>query len=156
VLWAVLVAGLVVGLLGTALGRLRRAGPTGSEESQIDPADTADIDARFAAVDADQVPRRDLRLALRLHPLVERRVPARGVAAGPGRRGARVRFADGTTVLVRGADPGDVGVLASWVRERSVLPASCSTEVDGTHLVFASPRGRRTVSVIVTGFDQPD
>jgi hypothetical protein len=157
VLWAALVAGLVIGLAAGAARRVRRTRKLGlAEPPGIDPAEVAEIDARFAAVDAEQAQHRDRRLALQLNPLVERRVPARGVEAGPGRQAARIRFADGTTVLVRGADPGDVGVLASWVRGRSVLPASCSTDVDGTRLVFGSPRGRRTLSVLVTGFDQPD
>ena len=50
-----------------------------------------------------------------------RRVPARAVEAAPERRAVRVRFADGTQLLVRGTTPGDAGVLARWLRDRTVL-----------------------------------
>jgi len=59
-------------------------------------------------------------------------------------------------VLARGADPGDIAVLAAAMRQRSMPPATCATDADGTHLVFRWPGRRRTLSILVTGLDQPD
>jgi hypothetical protein len=114
------------------------------------------MQGRFAAVVADEGETRGRRLEVRLDPLVKRAVPARAVEAAPGLPSARVRFADGTTVVARGDVPGDVGVLALWVRRGSVPPLSCSTDAEGAHLVFGSPDGHRTLSLLVTGLDQPE
>jgi hypothetical protein len=106
-------------------------------------------------VEADHARDRDAHVAVRLQPLVDRRVPARVVEAVPALHAARIRFADGTAVFVESSVPGDVAVLASWVRGRSVLPAACSTSTRGTHLLFKSPTRARDVCVRVTGVDQP-
>jgi hypothetical protein len=138
-------------------GRRRRGvRPDRADRLGVAPDDAADLAGRLAAVEADEGEDRDRRLARRLDVVVTRRVPVRVVEAVPTRGAARVRFADGTAVFVRGVIPGDVGVLASWVAEGSVLPQRCSTEADGTHLDLASPSGRRTLSIVVTGYDQPD
>jgi hypothetical protein len=59
-------------------------------------------------------------------------------------------------VFAHGEVAGDVGVLASWVNDGSVSPARCSTDAGGTHLEFVSPVRRHSLSIIVTGFDQPE
>lgn len=135
--------------------RRRRAPSDPSEVEGVEPADVAELAGRLAAVDAEQARARDATLARRLRPLVDRRVPLRGVEAVQEVRASRLRFADGTAVVVRGDVAGDVGVLAMWVRSASVPAASCSRDADGVRLVFAPPRGRRHVSVVVTGLDQP-
>ena len=114
------------------------------------------MEHRFAAVVAGESEVRDRRLAVRLQPLVQRAVPARTVEAAPGLPSARIRFADGTTVVAQGHGPGDVGVLALWIRRTSVPPITCSTDADGVHLDFALPGTRRRLSVRVTGLDQPE
>jgi hypothetical protein len=119
------------------------------------PEDLAELDARLAAVLADLGHEHDVHVAIRLQPLVDRRVPARAVEAVPELNSARIRFADGTAVLVQGSAPGDVGVLACWIRGRSVLPRACATTNEGTHLIFASPSRPRELCVRVTGVDQP-
>jgi hypothetical protein len=111
---------------------------------------------RFAAVDAEDRRHRDDRLAARLSLVVERRVPLRVVEAVPGLRAARIRFADGTAVLARGFTPGDIGVLASWVRARSVVAVACRAGTAGVQLVFRAPGSRHGLAVGVIGFDQGD
>ncbi len=91
-----------------------------------------------------------------LRPLVARRVPVRCIEVVPQLRTTRVRFADGTAVVVRGEAAGDAGVLASVVRQHRVLPADYRTDDAGTHLVFDWFDGRRHMSLLVTGLDQPD
>ncbi len=120
-----------------------------------DPDEAAEIDARLAAVLADCGDHRT-NLAIRLQPLVERRVPARCIEAAPHLRALRIRFADGTTVLARGTEPGQVAMLAAQIRHRSLPPAACTIDEDGTHLLFGWPGRRRALSILVTGMDQPD
>jgi hypothetical protein len=138
-------------------GRRRRAerpdrgAPLGHASDEI-----AELEERFAAVESEEARDRDRRLARRLDALVARQVPVRVVEAVPAAGAARLRFADGTAVFARGAVAGDVGLLASWVNDGSVSPARCSTGAGGTSLEFASPVRRRSVSIIVTGFDQPE
>ena len=136
--------------------RRRRRSPSDDEGVDgLEPADVLDLQARFAEVDADHAGRRDARLVRRLKALVDRRVPVRGVEPVWSLQGSRLRFADGTAVVVRGDVAGDVGVLAMWARSASVVATSCALAADGVHIVFDLPRGRRHVSVLVTGLDQP-
>lgn len=134
--------------------RWRRAlWPDGEDLPGFDRAEVAEIDRRLAAVDVSD---RDRRLVLRLNPLVERHVPARQVKALPSLGAARIRFADGTTVLAKGSTPGDVAVLATVMRFRSISPFACRVGADGTHLLFVRPGADETLSIRVTGLDQPD
>ena len=121
----------------------------------MQPTDVAELAARFASVDAEEADARDARLVRRLRPLVERRVPLRQVEAVWGLAATRLLFADGTAVVVRGVIAGDVGVLAMWVRATSVPVTGCVHGDRGVELVFTQPRGRRRLSVLVTGLDQP-
>jgi hypothetical protein len=133
--------------------RRRTITPAVSAWPGLDPADVAEIGARLAAIDGGKPP---LGLQLRLRPLVDKSVPLRHIAATSYVRTCRVRFADGTTVLARGARPGDVAVLAAAMRSRSLPPLACRTDLDGTHLVFAGLRRSTTLSLVVTGMDQAD
>ena len=83
-------------------------------------------------------------------------MPLRCIEVVPQLRTTRVRFADGTAFVVRGETAGDAGVLASIVRQHRVLPSDYSTDAAGTHLVFDWSDGRRHMSLLVTGLDQPD
>lgn len=122
----------------------------------IDPVEASDIEAMLSAVSAG-VGDVALRLSWRLNPLVQRCVPARAIEAAPGPFAARLRFADGTAVVVKSAAPGDVGVLALAMRRGSVRPAACTTDSDGAiRLVFTWPGWHRDLSLRVLGLDQPD
>jgi hypothetical protein len=122
----------------------------------LDPADVADLEALFDGVDQGEAVRRVVLLESRLRPVVERRVPVRAIEPVPGLHVSRMRFADGTTVVVRGFEPGDVAVLASVIRKRTVLAGACASDARGTHLDFDVSGGRRTMSLLVTGLDQPE
>jgi hypothetical protein len=137
--------------------RHRRGGPSDApvEPPSLAPADLAELEARLAAVEANHARDRDAHVAVRLRPLVDRRVPARVVEAVPALHVARIRFADGTAVFVQGSTPGDVAVLATWIRARSVPAAACSTDAGGTHLLFRSSTRAPDVCLRVTGVDQP-
>jgi hypothetical protein len=155
VILAVLVVAVVVGVSVGAWSASRRR-PAPITSSPMDPSDVADLAARFDGVDAQHSRYRDALLAARLLPLVTRRVPVRTIEPLADRKTTRVRFADGTAVVVRGHAAGDTGVLAAVVRKQAVLPGTCSTDADGTHLVFDWSGGRHHLSVLVTGLDQPD
>ena len=72
-------------------------------------------------------------------------------------RAARLRFADGTTVVVKGTAAGDLAVLAMAMQHGSVRPAACRTGVQGeTLLQLTWTHGRRRLSLRVVGLDQPD
>ena len=120
------------------------------------PAEAADIEAMFASVDADGSALA-LRLSLKLGPLVQRGVPPRVLEAAPVAKAARLRFADGTTVVVKSTSPGDLAVLAMAMQHGSLRPAACRTGPDGgAQLQLRSPDGRRRLSIWVVGLDQPD
>jgi hypothetical protein len=132
------------------------AAPVGDALPDLDPADVADLQARFDSIDVGQVRRRDELLVSRLRPLVDKRVPVRVVEPVPELHSMRIRFADGTAVIGHGERAGDAGLLASMIRGQSVWPGAYSTDAAGTHLRFDSSRRRTCVSVVVTGLDQPD
>ena len=138
-----------------AMRRRRRRDRAEPEVEGVQPTDVAELTARFASVDAEEAEARDARLVARLRPLVERRVPLRQVEAVWGLAATRLLFADGTAVVVRGVAAGDVGVLAMWVRSTSVPVTGCVRGGGGVELSFTQPRGRRRLSVLVTGLDQP-
>jgi len=123
---------------------------------EISPADVDELDARFADIEREAALQRDTMLASRLQPLVRRSVPVRCVEAVPRMRAARIRFADGTSLVAHGAVPGDIGVLAAALRNHAVRPASWSTSTTGTRLVLGWSGDRRRLSVVVTGLDQPE
>lgn len=98
-----------------------------------------------------------LLLSVKLKPLVQRCVPPRLIEAGPVARAARLRFADGTTVVVKSAVPGDLAVLAAVMRRCSARPVACTVAPDGsTQLKLVWPGGRRALALQVVGLDQPD
>ena len=147
-----------------ALARLwplaRRRASSGSSllglSAGIDPTGVGEVEAVLAAVDTD---RRDfaLRLSSRLQPLVRRGVPPRVIEGAPVPRTARLRFADGTTVLVKVDVPGELGTLAVIMRRGSLKPAALKTDFDGSaRLLLSCSDEHRGVSLHVVGLDQPD
>lgn len=110
----------------------------------------------FATVFTDDRRHRDDVLVAHLLPLVRRQVPIRRVEPLPRLGLTRIRFADGTAVVARGTTPGDLGVLATVVGDRSVRASACVASPAGTHLVLSWDRRPRGLTVVVTGLDQPD
>ena len=118
--------------------------------------DLAELDDVFAAAEAEEARHRDTQLAIRMAPLVARAVPARRIEPVPGVHAARIRFADGTAVFVRGRKPGDVGVLARWLTVSSVVPVGCSTTSVGTELTLRVGNHPYPFVLRLTGLDQPE
>jgi len=125
--------------------------PAASEHA----GDAAEIALLFeSAAEGSDLP---VRLYRRLHLLVERSVPARGIEAAPVPRAARVRFADGTTVVAKTSVPGELGLLALAIRRASVTPRACYMGADDqVRIVLVGRPNGHPVSLQVVGFDQPD
>jgi hypothetical protein len=126
----------------------------GELHAGFDPSDLAELEAVFAAVDAEQVRQQGAEAAPVLRRLVSRGVPARAVEAAPDRGAVRIRFADGTQLLVRGSAPGDAGVLARWLSDRTVLLVTWLETEGEARLTFASPQRRGHLGFVVTGVDR--
>jgi siroheme synthase (precorrin-2 oxidase/ferrochelatase) len=122
-------------------------------QAGFDPSDLAEMEAVFAAVEAEQLQGQIVQAAPVLRRLVSRRVPARAVEPAPERQAIRVRFADGTQLLVRGTTPGDAGVLARWLLDRTVLLVTWLEAEGEARLTFASPQRRGRLGFVVTGLD---
>jgi len=162
----VLVVAALVGLVVTRIVR-RRPPPRrwpGSEpeaasrsgELGLSPEDAAELDARFADAATADATWRDEVVAARMASIVDRRVPLRLIEPIPDRRGTRVRFADGTTIVAHGSAAGDLGVLVAVMGKRSVRVASCVRGADGLHLALDWTGRNRQLDLVVTGLDQPD
>ena len=90
--------------------------------------------------------------------LVSRRVPVRTLEAGPVTRVARLRLADGTTLLVSSAPPGGglARLMRALVDQRTVLVSSWARSPEGLVLTLSGVPGRQPVRLRVVGPDQPD
>jgi len=122
----------------------------------IDPRDAEEIDLVLAQAAGDGL-EIAARLSWRLRVLVQRSIPPRVMEPAPVQRAARLRFADGTTVLVKGSAPGDLGILAMAMKHWSVKPTGFATSPEGiAQLRLAWPGANHRLSVDVVGLDQPD
>ena len=135
----------------------RQHSPSPSTEPEgFADGDLAELDVVFAAAEAEEARRRDARLAILIAPLVARRVPARIIEAVPSLHAARIRFADGTSVLVRGRTPATSAcwpagcATAGWCRSR------CSPTSSGMELAFSVSDRPCPFVLRLTGLDQPD
>lgn len=90
----------------------------------------------------------------RLGNVVRRNVPLRAVRPGPSRGLARICFADGTTLQVRGRQVGDLGYLAATAITQKVWVSDFRAEHSNVVLDLDWSRGR--VSVLAVGLDQAD
>ncbi|MCB0891960.1 MAG: hypothetical protein R2703_16205 [Micropruina glycogenica] len=90
----------------------------------------------------------------RLGNVTRRSVPLRAVRPGPARGLARICFADGTTLQVRGRQVGDLGYLAATAITQKVWVSNYHTEHSTVVLDLDWNRGR--VSVLAVGLDQAD
>ena len=90
----------------------------------------------------------------RLSNVVRRNVPLRAVRPGPARGLARICFADGTTLQVRGRQAGDLGYLAVTALNQKVWVSDFHAEHSNVVLDLDWSRGR--VSVLAVGLDQAD
>lgn len=94
---------------------------------------------------------------LPLATLLSRRVPVRGLEPGPVTGVGRMRWGDGTVMLVASARPGELGrVLRSLETRRSLILQSYEPGEAGPLLTLAGGVGREPVRLVVVGPDQPD
>lgn len=141
------------------LAHRRAVAGAGSPGLAVTPSSAHVVAALEAVLAAEDVDKREfaLRLSSRLQPLVQRGVPPRVIEAAPVPRAARLRFADGTTVLVQVAVPGELGTLALTMRQGSLKPAGWTADADGSvHLQLCTPFEHGCMSLHVVGLDQPD
>ena len=97
------------------------------------------------------------RLQVLLPGLVSRRVPVRTLEAGPVAHVARLRLADGTTLLVSSVPPGGLGrLMRALLDRRTVLVSSWTRRGDGLVVTLSGVPGRHPVTLRVVGPDQPD
>lgn len=163
-----LVALVVVAALIAVAVRL----PRGSRQRYAEPPVAADFTPAplntlgLAASDADELWELGRRveeefglapvqiLLNRLGNVVRRNVPLRAVRPGPSRGLARICFADGTTLQVRGRQVGDLGNLAVTTLTQKVWVSDFHAEHSNVVLNLDWNRGR--VSVLAVGLDQAD
>lgn len=117
--------------------------------------------ARLVGMDAAERDEENLRTLLgkRLDYLISRRIPVRGVHPGPIQLTSRLRFADGTTLLVRSEHPGSLArVLQAVLSGKPVLVERWERRPGGLALWLAlQATGKRLhLGVLVLGPDQPD
>lgn len=94
---------------------------------------------------------------LPLARLLSRRIPVRGLEPGPLTGVARMRWGDGTVMLVAAARPGDLSrVLRTLATRRSLTLAAYEDGEDGPLLTLHGAVGREPVRLVVVGRDQPD
>lgn len=98
-------------------------------------------------------------LGLRLDHLRSRSVPVRGVHPGPSEGVSRLRWADGTTLLVRSQRPGSMAQVAAWLhRGTPVLVERWERRGASLVLLLRARTALRVLrlGVVVMGPEQPD
>lgn len=131
----------------------RPRGRGASGEPWVGDGGSDGLDDAFARAAARAVER----LSRRLEGLISRRVPVRGISPGPLGGIARLRFADGTAVLVRSARQGDLSRVArTLTTRRSMVLAGYDAGPEGVLLTLHGAPGREPVGLVLIGPDQPD
>jgi hypothetical protein len=97
------------------------------------------------------------RVLLILPVLLARKVPVRALTPGPMQGLGRLRWADGTTVLVASAEPGDLARVSMAVANgKAVTLAGWEPLLQGPLMRLAGVPGRGQPRLWLRGPDQPD
>lgn len=131
------------------------ARPTGADSaglwlSATDVAELTEIGRRVAAEHGQSSP---TVITTNLARLMGRRVPVRAVRPGAIRTLGVLCFADGTTVIVKGHRPGDLGRIAAGIYFGRVELAAFRPE--GSGVTVEVRFGRRQESLSALGITQP-
>ena len=154
--------GVVGVLLASTVLFFRRPKPSPSAPVRFAPPPMLNLDEADASelLDIERRVEEEFGLAPvqillnRLGNVVRRQVPLRAVRPGPSRGLARICFADGTTLQVRGRQVGDLGYLAATAITQKVWVSDFHAEHSNVVLDLDWSRGR--VSVLAVGLDQAD
>ncbi len=139
----------------TRLGRPWRTLLRGRRESaglHLDP----ETDAALKATAGEFAQAVNALLSAHLAVVRRRRVPVNRVSAAPATHLARVRFADGTTVLVQGLRPGGASDLAAGVITSGPVCLARVTARENQLVLTFDLGGRRRAQLLAVGMDQSD
>ncbi|MFT3970543.1 MAG: hypothetical protein QM695_09740 [Micropruina sp.] len=136
------------------IGRRTRSAPWTPEELGLLESDLAELTAIGHQIERE-FSRAPVQLLLhRVGNVKRRNVPLRAVRPGPTHGLARMCFADGTTLQVRGRHVGDLGHLAVTAITHNVRVSDFHAEQSRVVLDLDWDRGH--VSVLAVGLDQDD
>lgn len=122
-----------------------------------DPRDPeSDLTQSWLEIEAQYRHDLDARLIHRLNAVMARRVPLRGVGRGPAAVGARLHFADGTTVIAHSPQGGAMGRMAVALQRRATVLLDRVVPTDAGVEVELRWSGEHALLAVVTGFDQTD
>lgn len=154
-------SGFILAILGAVFGLIlmvylggrkpRRRG--GEREPGFDPSDLNELSGRMSTIATVYGEGDTVELTRRLQRLIDKQWPVHSIAAAPAREATRIRFIDGTTLLVKG-ESVRLARLAHERRHHPVRLAASRTDSVGTQLTFVYRGGHFATSLV--GFDQAD
>lgn len=153
---------VVAALVAIVVGMMRRpkkfrrarTSARASEELCLRESDLAELTAAGHRIEQEFGVAPVQVLLHRVGNVVRRSVPLSAVRPGPARGLARMCFADGTTLQVRGRQVGDLGQLAVTAITHKVRV--CDYHAEDSRVVLDLEWGRGHVSVLAVGIDQAD
>lgn len=124
----------------------RNADDTLSHLGVVAPQDAQDLIEAAATISLDYAATSPHVIAQDLRRLRARGVPIRRVAAKPAVHGvAELHFADGTSVMIRGRHPGDLGRIAVCALQGHLWLEDCEADPHGVTLRLRTPNGSHDV-----------
>lgn len=121
----------------------------------LPPEDEQDIEQLFAVVDREATHHLLALLEIRLHDVIHRQVPVRGIRASPAPHVARICFSNGVVVLATTRRPGDLVAMAAAMLRTSVTLRAYEVTPEGPALHFGWRCGAG-LEVVAVGLDQAD
>ena len=153
----VAVAMVVLALVIVIRPARRTAAPvTTVTEEELFGAGAAELEAAFAAVEAEALAARRKLVRVRLESLRSHHVPLRRVTTSPGPGVARLGFADGTGVLARAQRSGDFATIVRLHHRGGLVVTGYADHPDGVVVALETSVGRGRCELVVVGLDQSD
>lgn len=148
---------LLLGLLVVrqhGAGRSSRPLATGEVDDLFSGADD-DLQSRLETAYQEAGHSKEVLVSAQLDLIRDRQVPLRSVRPAPSEHTARLRFANGTTVIARAARPGQIYQLAMALQRHHVTLRSWTLQGESMALVLQWPPDG-TADLIAEGLDQAD